>query len=141
MVNKLIAPYVLEDEYRCHCCNQLPPQFSLLSPGFENLFREWARLRYAWGRPITIKSGYRCPEHNKAIRGSYLSVHLFGLALDCKLKTAQECQNLYRIINEKAAYLRVGLYKNIPTLLHLDVGYYIYPKASVSWIRGQRWVQ
>ena len=39
-------------------------------------------LREAFGRPIIVTSGYRCPELNKAVGGSPTSAHLQGYAAD-----------------------------------------------------------
>lgn len=39
-------------------------------------------LREAWGGPLTVSSGYRCPELNRAVRGSATSAHLAGWAAD-----------------------------------------------------------
>lgn len=39
-------------------------------------------LRAAYGMPITISSGYRCPELNRAVGGVPTSVHLKGYAAD-----------------------------------------------------------
>lgn len=39
-------------------------------------------LRNAWGKPIAITSGYRCPELNKAVGGAYNSAHLEGYGVD-----------------------------------------------------------
>ena len=39
-------------------------------------------MREAWGSPIIINSGYRCPELNKAVGGSKTSVHMKGWAAD-----------------------------------------------------------
>ena len=39
-------------------------------------------LRNAWGKPITITSGYRCPALNKAVGGAYNSAHLEGYGVD-----------------------------------------------------------
>lgn len=39
-------------------------------------------LREAWGGPLTISSGYRCPELNKAVNGSATSAHMDGWAAD-----------------------------------------------------------
>lgn len=39
-------------------------------------------LREWWGNPITIGSGYRCPELNKAVGGVSNSQHMKGQAVD-----------------------------------------------------------
>lgn len=43
-------------------------------------------LRAAWGRPIHVTSGYRCPLLNMAVGGSVTSAHKLGYAAD--LQTA-----------------------------------------------------
>lgn len=40
-------------------------------------------LRDAWGKPITINSGYRCPKLNKEGGGVPTSQHVKGQAADC----------------------------------------------------------
>lgn len=39
-------------------------------------------LREAWGGPLTVTSGYRCPELNEAVGGSATSAHTAGWAAD-----------------------------------------------------------
>ena len=39
-------------------------------------------LREAWGGPLTVTSGYRCPELNRAVKGSATSAHMAGWAAD-----------------------------------------------------------
>lgn len=39
-------------------------------------------LREAWGGPLTVTSGYRCTELNRAVGGSETSAHLAGWAAD-----------------------------------------------------------
>lgn len=39
-------------------------------------------LREAWGSPIVVTSGYRCPALNKAVGGSETSAHTAGWAAD-----------------------------------------------------------
>ena len=39
-------------------------------------------LREAWGGPLVVTSGYRCPELNKAVGGSATSAHTAGWAAD-----------------------------------------------------------
>lgn len=39
-------------------------------------------IREAWGKPIVVSSGYRCPKLNKAVGGAANSQHAFGSASD-----------------------------------------------------------
>jgi len=39
-------------------------------------------LRAAWGAPIVVNSGYRCPALNEAVGGSKTSDHMTGRAAD-----------------------------------------------------------
>ena len=39
-------------------------------------------LREAWGGPLVVTSGYRCPELNRAVGGSETSAHTAGWAAD-----------------------------------------------------------
>lgn len=41
-------------------------------------------LREAWGAPIIVTSGYRCPKLNKAVGGAKTSQHVLGQAADIK---------------------------------------------------------
>jgi hypothetical protein len=60
---------------------------------------------------------------------------MFGLALDlgCGEENVDE---LAEIIDREVPDLRVGKYKNF---IHIDVGYYIYPRATRAWRKGARW--
>lgn len=39
-------------------------------------------LRDAFGAPIGVSSGYRCPDHNRSIGGAKKSLHTQGRAAD-----------------------------------------------------------
>lgn len=41
-------------------------------------------LREAYGRPIIVTSGYRCPDLNRAIGGARNSQHMMGQAADIR---------------------------------------------------------
>lgn len=47
-------------------------------------------LRIAYGRPIRISSGYRCPELNRLVGGVPSSQHVKGEAADCVVEDAEE---------------------------------------------------
>lgn len=57
-------------------------------------------LREAWGQPIVVDSGYRCPKLNKAVKGAANSQHLLGQAADIRtLKdTPAENKKLFELV-------------------------------------------
>lgn len=69
--------------------NSLPPY---LMRNAQALAERLQLIRGALGVPVTISSGYRCPELNKAVGGSKSSQHQLALAADIHAKgyTAQE---------------------------------------------------
>ena len=69
--------------------NTLPPY---LMRNIKALAERLQLIRDALGVPLTISSGYRCSELNKAVGGSKNSQHQLGLAADIHAKgyTAQE---------------------------------------------------
>ena len=50
-------------------------------------------LRDAFGCPIYVSSGYRCPDLNRAIGGSKRSQHMEGRALDLDADVYENCTN------------------------------------------------
>ena len=55
-------------------------------------------LRTAYGKPIHISSGYRCPTLNKAIGGVANSQHMKGEASDIDLGSTTENRKLAKLI-------------------------------------------
>lgn len=57
-------------------------------------------LREAWGQPIIITSGYRCPALNRAVGGSATSQHVTGEAADIRTvsDTVEDNKALYELI-------------------------------------------
>ena len=70
-MSKNIAPYLLRSEYLCKCCKKLPVDFFMeedevdVGLPFMMLFKYFQEIREAWGNPIPVTSGYRCPKKNK----------------------------------------------------------------------------
>lgn len=57
-------------------------------------------LREAYGKPITINSGYRSPALNKAVKGSATSDHMKGCAADISGGSPKENKRLFYLIQE-----------------------------------------
>ena len=91
-------------------------------------------LRRAWGKPILVNSGYRCPALNKAVGGVASSQHLRGEAADITTGSAQSNKQLYDL----AISLRLPIDQLIGergyTWLHIS------HKAS-GYNRHQYWAQ
>lgn len=54
-------------------------------------------LREAWGKPIIVTSGYRCPALNKAVGGVAASMHLTGNAADISTGNVVDNRRLYQL--------------------------------------------
>lgn len=57
-------------------------------------------IRAAWGAPIAVNSGYRCPKLNAAVGGASTSQHLRGEAADISVGTPADNKRLFdRIVS------------------------------------------
>lgn len=57
-------------------------------------------LREWYGKPITVNSGYRCPELNVAVKGSKTSQHMKGEAADIDTGDRQQNKLLFEYIRK-----------------------------------------
>jgi uncharacterized protein YcbK (DUF882 family) len=55
-------------------------------------------LREAWGGPIHVNSGYRCPALNRAIGGAPRSQHMKGEAADITVGSQLDNARLYHLL-------------------------------------------
>ena len=55
-------------------------------------------LRQAWGGPIKVNSGYRCPELNRAVGGTPYSQHQRGEAADITVGSRSANRRLLALI-------------------------------------------
>jgi zinc D-Ala-D-Ala carboxypeptidase len=74
-------------------------------------------IRDHTGRGVSINSGYRSPNHNRATNGSLNSLHTKGMAADIVIRgmTPLEVASL-------AHDMGLGGIKAYPTFTHIDVG-------------------
>ena len=63
-------------------------------------------IRAHFGKPIKIKSGYRCPALNKAVGGSANSQHLLGEAADIEISGVDNA-DIWRWIDENLEFDQV----------------------------------
>jgi uncharacterized protein YcbK (DUF882 family) len=79
------------------------------------------------GKPITINSGYRSPDHNASVGGSSGSYHLEGMAADIVVKgmtPSQVHQAIYELM--MSGKIEDGGLKEYSTFVHYDIrGYYV----------------
>ena len=78
--------------------NRVPEKYR---ENMERLCKEVLQpIRDAWGNPIVISSGYRCPRLNKAVGGAANSQHAFGSAADIHTveNTLTENKKLWDVI-------------------------------------------
>ena len=57
-------------------------------------------LREAWGKPITVNSGYRCPALNKAVGGVATSQHMTGQAADITTGNKVDNARLFQLVQD-----------------------------------------
>ena len=62
------------------------------------------RARDAWGKPIKVNSGYRCPTLNRAVGGVSNSQHLTGEAADITTGTREGNKWLFNYIKDNCVY-------------------------------------
>ena len=55
-------------------------------------------LREAWGKPLTVTSGYRCQELNRIVGGAKTSHHLRGMAADISTGNRVENRRLFQLV-------------------------------------------
>lgn len=75
-------------------------------------------LRQKIGEEVYINSGFRTPEHNKAVGGAILSYHQYGMAADIRAKTKTP-KELYDLLDKMmAGWGGLELHQ---TFVHVDV--------------------
>lgn len=97
-------------EFSCKCCGKSKVSNELLAV--------LELVRSHFGEPVVITSGYRCPEHNKAVGGAPNSKHLLGVAADIHVKNT-DSSKVYKFLNDIFPDVYgIGLYSN---WTHIDV--------------------
>ena len=86
-------------------------------------------LREAYGKPIRVNSGYRCPKLNTLVGGTPNSQHMRGEAADIQPVVGNEADlpELARILIENGKFDQLILY---PTFIHVSY-------RKLGWNRKQ----
>ena len=86
-------------------------------------------LREAYGRPIRVSSGYRCPKLNRLVGGSPNSQHMRGEAADIQPVIGNEADlpELARILIDNGKFDQLIIY---PTFIHVSY-------RKLGWNRKQ----
>lgn len=84
----------------------------------EELYVLLETIREVFGKPIIINSGYRSPEHNKAVGGVKNSYHVLGMAADIRPRSLKDLPMLRAVTDEINYSGGVGFYD---TFVHVDV--------------------
>lgn len=105
--------YFTEKELVCKHCGQLPPSVreNIVSL-VDNVLDP---LREAYGKPIYVTSGYRCPAHNTAVGGVPRSQHMVGEACDIHAGSPEENLKLAKLIAAQGVFDQEILYVNSAT--------------------------
>jgi len=106
-------------EFECNDGSKMPLEV------YENIVKLAQQLQFLrdyTGRPITINSAYRSPEHNAKIGGVKTSQHLLGKAADITIQSLKPAE-VYKIIEDlidmgEMLQGGLGLYD---TFVHYDI--------------------
>ena len=81
-----------------------------------------APLRQAWGAPIHVNSGYRCPALNKVVGGVPASQHMLGQAADITAGSRAKNQSLYRLLRQLNLPVDQAINEHDFSWLHVSYG-------------------
>ena len=106
-------------EFECKCECDMPLEV------YENIIKLASQLQFLrdyTGRPITINSAYRCPEHNAKVGGSKTSQHLLGKAADITIQSLKPAE-VYALIEDliDMGHLLQGGLGLYDTFVHYDI--------------------
>ena len=92
---------------------------------YENIIKLASQLQFLrdyTGRPITINSAYRCPDHNAKVGGSKTSQHLLGKAADITIQSLKPAE-VFVLIEDliDMGHLLQGGLGLYDTFVHYDI--------------------
>ena len=115
-------PNFSPSEFRCKCkgkhCDGEPPHPDRI----RHLAWVLQRIRNRCGAALSVNSGYRCPEYNKAIGGARRSQHPQCTAADihCKSMASSKVADIAEELAEQRA-VPIGGIGRYNTFTHIDI--------------------
>ena len=88
-------------------------------------------LRDRMGKPLIVRSGYRSPEHNRAVGGAKRSKHMEGTA--CEITMSNHDPVAFEEAARRTGFLGFGFYPR-SDFIHIDLG----PKREWRTISADR---
>lgn len=154
-----VSANITFDEYACKHCKKLPPGFLdddlQLSLEYQILFKGFEEIREKrGGRSLAVTNGYRCKDHEQALydawvdggkKGAvhgFLSVHMFGVALDIEPEDWADQAKIVAIARKLKPVPRIGwkqYKKSGSCLVHIDYGQFIQPCPTTDFQAGVEW--
>lgn len=107
-----MAKYFSDSEVSCSHCGE-----SKMSPEFMDVLD---KLREAYGKPLRVTSGYRCPEHPIEARKASAGAHSTGKAIDLAVERG-EAYEVLEIAMGMGVFTGIGIQqKGSGRFIHLD---------------------
>lgn len=126
------SPHLSWDELACHDDARTPYPEEWRATRAVRLAAAFEALRERVGAPLVVKSAYRTPRHNRAVRGATNSQHMEGYALDLAPPPGWTVERLAAEARQVPEIRGIGVY---PTFVHIDVRTAIY---RARWDGGRQ---
>lgn len=113
-----LSAHFTSDEFDCQCnreeCTHTTIDMALIDA--------LEAFRSLVGKPVAVRSGYRCPAHNAEVGGARDGAHPRGTAADV-IVVGFTAVELKEKAQEVDRFRRggIGIYKRYPRMVHLDV--------------------